>query len=155
MERLRDDEGHDEHRPHRRHDGGTDHPFVGMCLVTQPGIGTPGPPQQGQEDKAPQGASRGRVVAHELSDLGKGKHEDEVEQQLQRRHPVGGVGGAYESGSGSRRHLEMIGHSPCHVLDRRVDEGWLVVQVDVVRGVQPPQLSGAGQAVVKGLRVCG
>ncbi len=51
----------------------------------EPGVADPGPPQHAEHEQALGDALPGRVVGHQLRALREGEHEDEVEEQLERR----------------------------------------------------------------------
>jgi hypothetical protein len=80
---FRDREGHHEQRRHRHGHGGTHDAGVGPGLVAKPGVRTPGPPQQREDEQAleyPQSVVR---MHHVAGDLSHGEHVDEVEEELE------------------------------------------------------------------------
>ena len=62
VERLRDGEGDDEHRRHRREHAGAHGPFLGLERVRQPGVTRPGPPERGQDEESAAEPGPRRVV---------------------------------------------------------------------------------------------
>jgi hypothetical protein len=74
-----------------RHRGEHDEPhdaLLGLDDAGQPGVAHPCPPQRAEHEHALGHAGPGRLVGHQRRALGDGEHEDEVEEQLQRRDPL-------------------------------------------------------------------
>jgi hypothetical protein len=95
--------GHGHARPHEA--------LIGPCLVPQPGVGRPGPPQQREQQQPLEHAMGAVLVGHVAGDLGGGKHIDQVEEQLEGRHPMVLTGGANAAQDpAASLHLVLLNH---------------------------------------------
>jgi hypothetical protein len=107
---LRNGQGDDKDR---RHGHGHAHPqdtLINPCLVPQPGVGRPGPPQQRQQQPLHH-AVAAVLVGHVAGDLGGGKHIDQVGEQLEGRHPMVLTGGTNASQDpAAPPHLALLNH---------------------------------------------
>ena len=88
VERARHGErGHD----HRRHCGEDHDPhgaLLGIDDAREPRVARPRPPEHREDEEPAYEASPVGVVGHQSRALGDRKHEDEVEEELERRHPL-------------------------------------------------------------------
>jgi hypothetical protein len=87
-EGLLDAERDDQHRRHRGEDDQADHPGLGVDDAGQPGVADPRPPEHAEDQEALHQARPGLVMRHQRRALGDREDEDEVEEELQRRHPL-------------------------------------------------------------------
>ena len=92
LEGVRRGQRHDEHRGHRPEHGDSDGALLRVQRVGEPGVRRPRPPQHAEKEEAAQQAIPGRVVGEEAGDLGDGEDEDEIEEELERGHPLLGLG---------------------------------------------------------------
>jgi len=60
-------------------------PSSGLEGVREPGVTRPRPPDRREDQQPATEAAPGEVARHELGDLGDREHDDEVEEQLERR----------------------------------------------------------------------
>ena len=84
----------------RRHRGEDDQPhraLLGVDDAGQPGVADPGPPEHAEHQQALGQPRPGRVVGHQRRALGDREDEDEVEEELQRRHPLALAPGGAEA----------------------------------------------------------
>ncbi len=88
VEGMRRRERHDEHRGHRGEDGDPHGALFRVERVREPRVRGPGPPQRAEQEQPSEQTAPGQVVGDEPGDLGDGKHEDEVEEQLEVRDPL-------------------------------------------------------------------
>lgn len=93
LEGVGDADGDEEHSAHRHHHRHAQQPLVGARLVAEPGVGAPAERHQRQHDQSLQHAPAAEVVLHQAGDVGDRVDEDEVEEQLQRGHPMAVIGG--------------------------------------------------------------
>ena len=101
-EGLLDAERDDQHRRHRREDDQADRALLGVDDAGQPGVADPGPPEHAEDQQALRQSRPGLVVGHQRRALGDREDEDEVEEELQRRHPLAlAADGARAGGCGS------------------------------------------------------
>ena len=63
-------------------------PFLGVDRVRQPGVGGPRPPEHPEHEQALDEAGPGRVLDDEPGHLREREDEDQVEEELERRHPL-------------------------------------------------------------------
>ena len=94
LEGIRDADGDEEHAGHRHHHGDAQQPLVRLRLVAEPGVGAPAEPHDGERDQPLEHGLAADVVLHQRGHVGDRVHEDEVEEQLERRHPMVVVGRA-------------------------------------------------------------
>ena len=98
-EGLRHAERGDQHRRHRGEDHQPDRALLGVDHAGQPGVADPGPPEHAEHEQALDHPLPGRVVGHQRRALGDREDEDEVEEELQRGHPLAlAAGGAQPRG---------------------------------------------------------
>ncbi len=90
VERLGDAERDHEQRRHRREHRQPDRPLLGVDDAGQPGVGGPGPPEDAEDEQPLRDPLPGRLVRHQRRALGQREHEDEIEEELERRH-IGAV----------------------------------------------------------------
>ena len=84
-EGARRGQGDDQHHRHRReHDQPRQHQ-LGVDGAGQPAVARPGPPDERQQDQSAAQLGERRVLGEEPGDLRQREHEDEVEEQLERR----------------------------------------------------------------------
>ena len=84
-EGARRGQGDDQHHRHRReHDQPRQHQ-LGVDGAGQPAVARPGPPDERQQDQSAAELGERRVLGEEPGDLRQREHEDEVEEQLERR----------------------------------------------------------------------
>ena len=62
--------------------------LLGIDDAGQPGVADPRPPEDAEHQQPLRQPLPGRVVDHQRRALGDREHEDEVEEKLQRRHPL-------------------------------------------------------------------
>ena len=93
-ERARDGEGGAEHRAHRAENRQPDATFVDVRRARQPGVGSPRPPERGEDEQPAQHSTPRRVVHEQARDLRDREHEDQVEEELERGDLMLGVGRA-------------------------------------------------------------
>ncbi len=109
-EGFRHAERDQQQRRHRAEDDQAHRTLLGVDHAGQPGVAGPGPPEHAEHQQALGQARPGRVVRHQRRALGYRQHEDEVEEELQRRYPLAfaqgraEAGGAGFVGGGHRRH---------------------------------------------------
>ena len=82
--------GHQERAHHREHEDALA-PLLGGHVVREPGIGPPGPPQRRENEHSLPEPLPGGVLRHERRHLGQGEDEDQIEEELERGHPLLGV----------------------------------------------------------------
>jgi hypothetical protein len=87
LERPRRGERDDQERAHRQEHDHARPAQLGVDGGRQPRVAAPPPPQDREDHQAAGHARERRVVGHERGDLRQREHEDEVEEQLERRHP--------------------------------------------------------------------
>jgi hypothetical protein len=87
-ERVGDGERGDEHRRHSNQHRPPDRAHTGIDGVGQPGIGRPRPPKRGEDQQTMGEPAPGRVVPQHRRDLRETEHEDQIEEQLERRNRV-------------------------------------------------------------------
>ena len=109
----------DQQRRHRPEHDQPHRALLGVEHAGQPGVADPGPPEHAQHQQALGQPFPGGVVRHQRRALGQGQDEDEVEEELQWRHPLafaqrGAEAGAAFSGTAA---IAAILTS---------DRGWLV-----------------------------
>jgi hypothetical protein len=75
-----DGEGDHEHGRHGHGHGRPEQPLVGPRLVAEPGVGRPGPPQQGEQQQPLEHAVGAVRVPRVAGDLRQGKDVDQVEE---------------------------------------------------------------------------
>jgi len=75
----------DQQRRHRDEDREPDGVLLGVDDAREPGVADPRPPQDAEHEQALRQARPGRLVGHERRALREREHEDEVEEELQRR----------------------------------------------------------------------
>ena len=92
LEGVRRGQRDDEHRGHRSEHGDSDSALLRVQRVGEPGVCRPRPPEDAEEEEAAQQAIPRRVVGEEAGDLGDGEDEDEIEEELKRRHSLLGLG---------------------------------------------------------------
>jgi hypothetical protein len=63
-------------------------PSSGIDGVRQPGVGSPRPPERGQDEHAPADPGERRIAGEQRRYLGESEHEDEIEEELERRDAV-------------------------------------------------------------------
>ena len=85
VERLGHAQPDDEQRRHRGEDHEPDGVLLGIDDARQPGVADPRPPQHAEHEHALRQALPRRLVGHQRRALRQREHEDEVEEQLQRR----------------------------------------------------------------------
>jgi hypothetical protein len=78
----------DEHRGDRNQHRPTHDSLVRIDGVRQPRVARPCPPECGEDQQAVAEPAPRRVVRHQRRDLREREHEDQVEEQLERRHAV-------------------------------------------------------------------
>ena len=69
-----------------------DDAFLRVDDAGEPRVADPRPPQQGEHDHPLGHAGPGRVADHEPRHLGDREHEDEVEEELERRDTLLALG---------------------------------------------------------------
>ena len=87
VERLRHREREHEHRGHRAEHRDPTEPSSARTTLPEPGVADPAPPQQRQHEQAAHEPAHREVVGHQGRDLREREHEDEVEEELDRRDP--------------------------------------------------------------------
>ncbi len=87
-ERLRHAERDQQQRRHRAEDHQAHRALLGVDHAGQPGVADPRPPEDAEHQQALGQPLPGRVVGHQRRALGDREDEDEVEEELQRRHPL-------------------------------------------------------------------
>ena len=87
-ERIRDRNRHHEAGEHHADQQEPDDGRVGVELVRDPGRVVPRPPDDEQHERAATGARPCQVVEQQVGDLRDREHEDQVEEQLQRRRAL-------------------------------------------------------------------
>jgi hypothetical protein len=90
-EGARHRQGHPEHRAHRGEHRQPDAAFVHVERARQPRVDAPRPPQCGQDEHSTHDPTPRRVVREQARDLCDREHEDQVEEELERRDLVLGV----------------------------------------------------------------
>ena len=125
-ERLRHADRGDQHRRHRGEEDEPDRARLGVDHAGQPGVADPGPPEHAEHQQSLRQPRPGRVVRHQRGALGDREDEDEVEEELQRRHPLAlAADGAQARGVGRglrrSRAGRGVGHAanPCNSARRR------------------------------------
>jgi hypothetical protein len=88
VEHTRDCERRDEHRHQRCEERSADGTLVGIDRVGQRGVCGPCPPQRGEDEDATSDSGEGRITGEQRRHLGERKDEHEVEEELDRCHPV-------------------------------------------------------------------
>ena len=83
-ERARHRQGDAEHRGHRREHRQADATLVDVRRARQPGVDAPRPPEGRQREHPAEDTTPRRVVREQDRDLGESKHEDQVEEELER-----------------------------------------------------------------------
>ena len=81
----------DEHRRHGPEHGQPRRSLVRINRVGEPGVGGPGPPERRQNKHPSREPGPRRVGRHEARYLRQAEHEDEIEEELERRHPLLGL----------------------------------------------------------------
>ena len=87
-ERVGHRERRHEHRRHRREHRQPDRPVLGIDDARQPGVTGPGPPEDQQHQQSLAETGPAVLVDHQRRALSQREHEDEVEEQLERHHPL-------------------------------------------------------------------
>ena len=90
-ERPRDGERRDQHRAHGGEHRDSNRPLFGVDRVRQPRVGGPRPPEHREDEHALDEAGPGRIVDDETGHLRQREDEDQVEEELERRHPLLGA----------------------------------------------------------------
>jgi hypothetical protein len=72
----------------------------GWQLVGQPGVAGVGVPEQAEDEDGAAEAGPGEVLFEDAGELGDGEDEDDVEEDLDRGDPAGGVAVSRAHGSG-------------------------------------------------------
>ena len=98
-EGFRHAERDEQQRRHRAEDDQAHRALLGVDHAGQPGVAGPGPPEHAEHQQALGQARPGRVVRHQRRALGDRQHEDEVEEELQRRYPLAFAQGGAEAGA--------------------------------------------------------
>ena len=111
-------EGHDQHRGRRGEHDQANAALFGVEGVRQPGIGGPRPPQRSKQERATQEPFPALVRGEEPGHLRDGEDEDEVEEQLQRRHPLLAL-----DRTNVHRGQISPGPDPADLRSARVDQG--------------------------------
>ena len=88
-ERARHTECDDQESSHRDEHHETDAALLRVEHARQPGVADPRPPQDAEDEQAPREPRPGRVVRHQRGALRDREDEDEVEEELERRDPLG------------------------------------------------------------------
>ena len=88
VEGVGDADGDEEHAGHRQHHRHSQQSLVRLRLVAEPGVGAPSEPHDGERGQTLEHGLGADVVLHQRGHVGDGVDEDEVEQQLERRHPM-------------------------------------------------------------------
>ena len=78
----------DQHRGHRPEHRQARRSLVRVDRVGEPGVRGPGPPERCEDEHASGEPGPGRFRRHKARDLREAEHEDEVEEELERRHPL-------------------------------------------------------------------
>jgi hypothetical protein len=78
----------DEHRRHGNQHRSPDHTPAGINGVGQPGVGSPRPPERGEDQETVSEPTPGRVIRQDGRDLREPEDEDEVEEELERSDPL-------------------------------------------------------------------
>ena len=79
---------HHEQARHGAEDRVANGALLGVDDAREPGVADPRPPQHGEHEDAACEALPGRGLRHERRALRQGEHEDEVEEELERRDPL-------------------------------------------------------------------
>ena len=90
-ESARHREGDAEHRGHRAEHRQADAALVDIHRARQPRVDGPRPPERREDEHPAEDPAPGRVVREHDRDLGDREHEDQVEEELERRDLVLGV----------------------------------------------------------------
>ena len=85
-EGIDDDQAHQQAEPHGEDQRQPDPESLVSHTVDPPGVLLPCPPQHKEDQRPAEDAGRRWVVTNERHRLSDGKHEDQVEEQLERRH---------------------------------------------------------------------
>ena len=105
----------DQHRRHRPEHDQPHRALLGVDDAGQPGVADPGPPEHPEHQQSLGQPRPGRVVGHQRRALGDREDEDEVEEELQRRHPLAlAPGGARGAGVRAADGTPGIGAHPCN-----------------------------------------
>ena len=96
-EGLRNAEGDDQQRRHRGEDHQPRRHLLRIDDAGQPGVSDPAPPKHTQHQQPLGHARPGRMVEHQRRALGDRENEDEVEEELQRRHPLALAPGGFQA----------------------------------------------------------
>ena len=103
-EGARHGEGGAEHRAHRTENRQPYATFVDVRRTRQPGVGNPRPPERGEHEQPAQHPTPRRVMREQARDLRDREHEDQVEEELERRDLMLGVGHAVGVGHARIMH---------------------------------------------------
>ncbi len=87
-EGLGDAQGDDQHAAHRGEHAEAIQVLIGIDAVGEPSVGAPGPPDGGEDEQPFAEPRPPRVVRHLERHLGEREDEDQVEEELERRHPL-------------------------------------------------------------------
>ena len=91
-ERAGDGDGRDEHGDHRPEHTRPDHTLLGLEDVREPCVARPRPPERGEHEQSMTDPDPREVVGHQLGHLREGVDEDEIEEELERCHPLLSLG---------------------------------------------------------------
>jgi hypothetical protein len=87
-EGARHRQGNAEHRAHRGEHHEANATFVDVHGARQPRVGGPCPPERRENQRPTKSSAPRRVVRKQERDLGHREHEDQVEEELERRDRV-------------------------------------------------------------------
>ena len=87
-ERRRDRKRRDEHGRHRHQHRREHKALVGIDRIRQPGVGSPRPPERGEDQQPLPEPTPRRIVQQHPRDLRERQDEDEVEEKLERSDAV-------------------------------------------------------------------
>src|SRR6185437_3038826 len=113
-ERVRDRQRGDEHRPHRNQHRCPHGTQSGIDGVGQPCVGSPSPPERGEDQQTVAEATPGRIVREDGGDLREPENEDEVEEELERGDRVLALDGVRFDHSGTLPHLFAVFAPVCN-----------------------------------------
>ncbi len=99
VEGLRDADGDDQKGRHGGEDRDPNRALLGIDHARQPGVTRPRPPQHREHQHALRQPRPGRLVGHQRGALREREHEDQVEEELERQHPLPFAHGGAEPGS--------------------------------------------------------
>ena len=108
-ERLGHGQRGDQERRHRGEHDEAHRALLGIDDARQPRVSGPGPPQQRQHHHALGDPLPGGVLDHQRGALGQREDEDEVEEELERSHPLAL---AHHGAQPVFRGLRMRFHAP-------------------------------------------